>query len=402
MASGARTSLLDIFLLLFFLLSLHLGCCFSPSRSQDDPDRSAVRRGERFLLFPLPSRVRPDSDSDSGDARPDRNGGLGLGLSLTSVRSYLRRFFSVPKRGGREDIRSPPVDLSPCPAVPASRPTNPLRPGRQASRRPTALPSGYEAHVVRVPRGRLRLLGVRRGADEAPPPGAPPGHEALLSELSDADSGKNIVRIIFLSGWKGRAPPTVRRILKVHNTQRTLARFEEYRDLVRSRAARRAAARNSSAASPTGTSAALLLLDDAVLAGAGVREPLLLHLRDRAPRLAGKQADLDGIATHASSWAPRLAARRPGREFAYLRARRAMLVCRVVRAGGAQRERERERGRATGSRGEGGGRGVRLGGGGGRAAVGVQSQGCAAVLRNCLLGMSASTSASASASTSTS
>uniref|UniRef100_A0A6V7QVL4 C2H2-type domain-containing protein n=1 Tax=Ananas comosus var. bracteatus TaxID=296719 RepID=A0A6V7QVL4_ANACO len=243
MASGARTSLLDIFLFLFFLLSLHLGCCFSPSRSQDDPDPQHARPKRRKISPLSPSPPASDPDSDSGDARPDRNGGLGLGLglSLTSVRSYLRRFFSVPKRGGREDIRSPPVDLSPCPCP---------CPRIAADKSPSSGSAGISAADCPCPPGtkhtsfasRADVFACSACGEVLTKPHLLELHQATkhsLSELSDADSGKNIVRIIFLSGWKGRAPPTVRRILKVHNTQRTLARFEEYRDLVRSRAARR-------------------------------------------------------------------------------------------------------------------------------------------------------------------
>ena len=57
-----------------------------------------------------------------------------------------------------------------------------------------------------------------------------------FSELPDGDPGNNIVRIIFLSGWKETAsPPLIRRILKIHHSPTTLARFEECRDEVRNR-----------------------------------------------------------------------------------------------------------------------------------------------------------------------
>ncbi|WVZ83413.1 hypothetical protein U9M48_030563 [Paspalum notatum var. saurae] len=77
-------------------------------------------------------------------------------------------------------------------------------------------------------------------------------HQAIrhaVSELGPEDSGRNIVEIIFKSSWQkrddGRRSSVchIDRILKVHNAPRTVARFEAYRDAVRSRCrAARAAA----------------------------------------------------------------------------------------------------------------------------------------------------------------
>lgn len=52
------------------------------------------------------------------------------------------------------------------------------------------------------------------------------------------DSGRNIVEIIFKSSWlkKDRPICKIERILKVHNTQRTIQRFEDCRDAVKTRA----------------------------------------------------------------------------------------------------------------------------------------------------------------------
>ncbi|KAJ0971009.1 hypothetical protein J5N97_018968 [Dioscorea zingiberensis] len=59
-----------------------------------------------------------------------------------------------------------------------------------------------------------------------------------VTELGVEDSGRNIVEIIFKSSWHRRRDLpacTIERILKVHNTPRTLARFEDYRAGVKSR-----------------------------------------------------------------------------------------------------------------------------------------------------------------------
>ncbi|MBA0757595.1 hypothetical protein Gotri_020682, partial [Gossypium trilobum] len=53
---------------------------------------------------------------------------------------------------------------------------------------------------------------------------------------------KNIVRIIFKTGWTDKVRnPEIHRILKIHNSPKILARFEEYRELVKAKAARNGA-----------------------------------------------------------------------------------------------------------------------------------------------------------------
>ena len=66
-------------------------------------------------------------------------------------------------------------------------------------------------------------------------------HQTLkhaVSELIDEDSGNNIVRIIFETGWiDTEKTPKIHRILKIHNSTKILGRFEEYREHVKSKAA---------------------------------------------------------------------------------------------------------------------------------------------------------------------
>ncbi|CAL0315510.1 unnamed protein product [Lupinus luteus] len=66
-------------------------------------------------------------------------------------------------------------------------------------------------------------------------------HQALkhaVSELVPEDTSKNIVEIIFQSSWLKKQSPMYKidRILKVHNTQKTLSKFEEYRDSIKDKA----------------------------------------------------------------------------------------------------------------------------------------------------------------------
>lgn len=66
-------------------------------------------------------------------------------------------------------------------------------------------------------------------------------HQAVrhaVSELGPEDSGRNIVEIIFKSSWLKKDSPVcvIERILKVHNTKRTIQKFEDCRDAVKFRA----------------------------------------------------------------------------------------------------------------------------------------------------------------------
>ncbi|GAB2271552.1 hypothetical protein Dimus_006385 [Dionaea muscipula] len=66
-------------------------------------------------------------------------------------------------------------------------------------------------------------------------------HQAVrhaVSELGAEDTSKNIVEIIFQSSWLKKQTPVCKidRILKVHNTPKTIAMFEEYRACIKARA----------------------------------------------------------------------------------------------------------------------------------------------------------------------
>ncbi|WOL11166.1 hypothetical protein Cni_G19927 [Canna indica] len=59
-----------------------------------------------------------------------------------------------------------------------------------------------------------------------------------VSELGAEDSSRKIIEIIFQSSWLKKKTPACKidRILKVQNTQKTIARFEEHRDSIKSSA----------------------------------------------------------------------------------------------------------------------------------------------------------------------
>ncbi|MQL71738.1 hypothetical protein Taro_004050 [Colocasia esculenta] len=68
-------------------------------------------------------------------------------------------------------------------------------------------------------------------------------HQAVrhaVLELGPEDTSRNIVEIIFQSSWLKKQAPVCKidRILKVNNTQKTISRFEDYRDSIRSKASK--------------------------------------------------------------------------------------------------------------------------------------------------------------------
>ncbi|KAE8712627.1 hexokinase-2 [Hibiscus syriacus] len=103
----------------------------------------------------------------------------------------------------------------------------------------------YECHMIvdpsRYPSSRTTICACSQCGEIFPKIESLELHQAVrhaVSELSPDDSGRNIVEIIFKSSWlkKGNPICKIERILKVHNTQRTIQRFEDCRDAVKTRA----------------------------------------------------------------------------------------------------------------------------------------------------------------------
>jgi hypothetical protein len=392
--AGSGGSLLRGFLSLFFLLFLHIGhasCCFSPgpaarAREEDeatDADGdgkvgggggSSKRRKISPLIF-SPAASSSAVTSDSVRGAPRRH----VSSLATSLRFYIHRIFSSSgpgaKNGGtvagsREEeeavattVSSPlaqslphqpstsvvlSTPSSPCASspfmsplsvrslsatpVPSSSPQKLLQASRQSSRSFAARGDVFPCKVCGEVLGRPQLLELHQAMKHS------------LSELTHLDSSLNIIRMIFLAGWKPAAAsgagageaPAVRRILRIHHNPRALARFEEYRDLVRARAARRCGegAVVEERCIADGNERLRFHCSTMLcsLGGGGVcGSPYCCVCSTLRHGFAGKQADVDGIATYASAWAAH--ASLPAdveREFAFLQVRRAMLVCRVV------------------------------------------------------------------------
>ncbi|CAA6655951.1 unnamed protein product [Spirodela intermedia] len=174
-------------------------------------------------------------------------------------------------------------------------------------------------------------------------------HQAIrhaVSELGPEDSGRNIVEIIFKSSWLKKDQPLckIERILKVHNTQRTITRFEDYRDSVKARAAAALLQLNAATArhggggrrtpgaprTATSCSASTAVASTAASAH-GFHQPLLFLVVVLSNALWPHHEPGKGVRTTASSGrAHDCCLRASGHEPDGGLGRRAMLVCRVI------------------------------------------------------------------------
>ncbi|CAM0872427.1 unnamed protein product [Alopecurus aequalis] len=378
MAGGARcSSLLRGFLSLFFVMFIHIGhagCCFSSGSASQQHEEEDYADGKgtgvvgssskRRKISPLAFSPAASSSTMVGErARARRRHVSSL---ATNLRCYLHSIFSssgaknaVPAAGEEEAVtttlssplaqsvtqRQASVVLS-TPSSPCASPF--LSPMSARSLGATPVPCSPQAtrQLSRSFAARGDLFPCKVCGEVLSKPQQLELHQAMkhsLSELSHVDSSMNIIRMIFLAGWSSDAdggPPAVRRILRIHHNPRALSRFEEYRDLVRARAVRRCA----------GTASAGAVVEERCIADGNER--LRFHCSTMLCSLgaggvcgspycctctilrhgfAGKQADVDGIATYSSGWAAHASLPEDvEREFAFLQVRRAMLVCRVV------------------------------------------------------------------------
>ncbi|KAF0914012.1 hypothetical protein E2562_026391 [Oryza meyeriana var. granulata] len=391
MAGGGRcSSLLHGFVSLFFLLFLHIGhagCCFSTGSSAQTLDEDEAAHGtdgrgggggKRRKISPL--AFSPSVSSSTVADERARARGRQVSSLATSFRFYLHRVFSyssgakngaVPA-GEEEDeavtttVSSPLAQPSSLPqrqaSVVLSTPTSPcaspflsplspqslsITPIVPSSPHNKQLPQATTRQSSRSFAARGDVFPCKVCGEVLSKPQQLELHQAMkhsLSELSSLDSSMNIIRMIFLAGWKPAAScagesPSVRRILRIHHNPRALARFEEYRDLVRARAraARRCAGAGTAPVEErciADGNERLRFYCSTMLCtlGAGVcGSPYCCTCSILRHGFAGKQADVDGIATYSSGRAAHASLPEDvEREFAFLQVRRAMLVCRVV------------------------------------------------------------------------
>ncbi|MQM00687.1 hypothetical protein Taro_033425 [Colocasia esculenta] len=349
--------------LLLLLSLLNLGClffCLPPSSDQPPPPR---RRKISPFAHPEPSHPAAAHPQRRGfdPAKPALGPSDNSGKSFSvSIRSYLRHLFSFsapsplqqesgqqwhptaaslqvanpasthrgpPQQQLRHYLLSPDKSITPCSspaksigALDTCAAVGPVKRPSFASRADI-----YPCALCGEIFNKAHLLDLHQATRHA------------FSELSDGDSGKNIVTIIFRSGWKGgddaaRGGPVIHRVLKIHHSPRTLARFEEYRDAVRSRAAVGGADERCVVDGNERLRfyCATFLCGLAREGDPGTCDsPFCAACGVVRHGFSGK--DADGISTHATAWTAHASLPEElEREFAFMHVRRAMLVCRVV------------------------------------------------------------------------
>lgn len=181
-------------------------------------------------------------------------------------------------------------------------------------------------------------------------------HQTLkhaVSDLPRSDPGHNIVQIIFKSGWPESKPfPTITRILKIHNSPKILSKFEEYREAVKSKAARHGAhtRRRDERCIADGNElmrfhCSTFLCDLGHNGDSAICSQQFCNICGIIK--SGFSPKLDGIATLSTSWRAHVAIPEDiEREFRFMNVKRAMLVCRVIagRVGSDSDEVEKEDG----------------------------------------------------------
>ncbi|KAM7527689.1 hypothetical protein LguiB_031099 [Lonicera macranthoides] len=157
-----------------------------------------------------------------------------------------------------------------------------------------------------------------------------------VSELIDGDSGKNIVRIIFNTGWTDKVrSPDIIRILKIHNSSKILTRFEEYRECVKSKAARNGAVYRRDERCMADGNELLRFHCSTFVCDLGQNGNSSICNQQYCNVCGiikgGFSPKLDGISTLSTSWRAHVAV--PDgmeEEFKFMNLKRAMLVCRVI------------------------------------------------------------------------
>ncbi|KMT05095.1 hypothetical protein BVRB_7g172490 [Beta vulgaris subsp. vulgaris] len=346
MAKTLLSSHFNKFFFSLLLLLLHVGCFFFPSSYNNNN-----KNNDNNLNY-HPTKKRKSSNIIHN------NNNLSPKKAFSSSWCFLKRVFSSSKRTKQTCPTTPPTTTTTTTTFSSPRSSQhyviisngnddsdlnpPPRKRRSGSR------SELECSLWENP-----FLPLRNDIFPCPCCGEVFQKQNLLeqhqsmkhavSELRDGDSGKNIVWIIFNTGWTDKNNlPKIHRILKIHNSQKILSKFEDFREVVKSKAAR--------GVSRAAVSGAVARRDERCIVDGN--ELLRFHCTTFLCGLgqngnsalcnqvycsacgiirAGFSPKLDGISTFATSWRAHEAI--PGdveAEFAFMNVKRAMLVCRVV------------------------------------------------------------------------
>ncbi|XVE59389.1 hypothetical protein DITRI_Ditri05aG0042800 [Diplodiscus trichospermus] len=329
MAKANIGSFFNRFLSLFILL-LHLGCFIFASRDHKKPSKK--RR---------PSPLSPSSASH----KPHK--------ALSSTWSYLKRIFSSSKANCKNTIQTHPTITAMTPMLASARNSQqsfvsmiippethlsdsslPLHQKQSGSCPESDISSDYLFFPLRND-----IFPCTACGEIFQKPHFLEQHRATkhaVTELIDGDSGKNIVRIIFKTGWTDKVKnPEIHRILKIHNSPKILSRFEEYRELVKAKAARNGAAGRRDERCIADGNELLRFYCSTFMCDLGLNGSSSICNQQYCSICgiikSGFSAKMDGISTLSTSLRAHAAIPEyVEEEFKFMNVKRAMLVCRVV------------------------------------------------------------------------
>ncbi|KAK1426841.1 hypothetical protein QVD17_15521 [Tagetes erecta] len=181
-----------------------------------------------------------------------------------------------------------------------------------------------------------------------PKPGLLEQHQSIkhaVYELSDDDAAKNVIRILFGSGWDPKPDPkpiSISRVMKIHNSPMILTRFEEYRESVKMKAARDSRSRRGYNQRCIADGNELLRFHCTTFVcdlGQNGNSSICNHQYCSVCGIIGSgfSPKLDGVSSFSNSWRAHLAVPEDIEdEFRFMNVKRAMIVCRVIagRVGG--------------------------------------------------------------------
>ncbi|KAI7739888.1 hypothetical protein M8C21_026812 [Ambrosia artemisiifolia] len=299
------------FISLFFLL-LHLGCFFIFPSSRHHRHR------------PKPPR-KPPSSAPFLRVSPTK---LKRHKSISSSWSFIKRIFSSKLTSQIID------DTSVFQHVPdpgsCTRSTSTTRPGSMT--RPGSL---TESDYFPI---RNEIHPCMNCGEIFQSPGLLEQHQSIkhaVCELLDDDPGKNVVRIIFESGWVRLKTPMIYRVMKIYNSPKILNRFEEYRESVKLKAARQGGLRRRDERCIADGNELLRFHCTTFLCELGQNggSSICTHQYCNVCGIiaSGFSPKLDGISTSPNSRRAHVSIPEDIEdEFRFMNVKRAMLVCRVI------------------------------------------------------------------------
>ncbi|KDP46520.1 hypothetical protein JCGZ_08492 [Jatropha curcas] len=325
-----------------FLLLVHLGCFIFTSKDNQPTKKRKI------------SPLSPSSSSSSFRLKPHR--------ALSSSLSYLKRIFTSKACKNSSNVQSPVPTLTSARSsqqsivsmvAPAEDQTSDIPPPRKM---PVPAGSCQESDISTTNDQffplRNDIFPCTACGEIFPTPNLLEQHLAIkhaVSELQDGDSGKNIVYIIFKTGWSCKEKnPEILRILKIHNSPKILSRFEEYRELVKAKAARNGSVKRRDERCIADGNELLRFYCSTFMCDLGVNGNSSVCNQQYCSVCGiikcGFSPKMDGISTLSTSLRAHVAIPEDiEEEFKFMNVKRAMLVCRVI-AGrvGSELEEEEE------------------------------------------------------------